>query len=145
MQAVAARRCPPPSGRGALARREIDRRVPRLRPQLGATDAHIGESVLGEIVGPVDVAQVDEDRLLERVPDALEVEGPEGVPFGDDDEGVGALSAGIGILGVLDAVEQVPCLLHAFGIVGSDARAAIDEAGDDRRGKGPRACRRCSA
>src|SRR3954454_25335770 len=52
------------------------------------------------------------------------------------DEGVGALGAGIGILAVLDAFEDVLGLVHAFGIVGPDSRAAIGQAGDDREGRG---------
>jgi len=46
--------------------------------------------------GLVDVAQVDDDRSLHQQLDTVEVQGPELVPFGQDDQGVGALGGFVG-------------------------------------------------
>jgi hypothetical protein len=52
----------------------------------------------------IDVAQIDHHRRAQRSLDAAKVEGAERVPFGDDDQRVGALEAGIGAAGEFDAV-----------------------------------------
>ena len=59
-------------------------------------DADIGEAELPHQLGPVDVAQVDQDGIAHHAPHALEVERPEGIPFGHDHQRVGPVGAGIG-------------------------------------------------
>lgn len=54
-------------------------------------DAHIIEAALADVPGAVDVAQIDDDRALEQLLDAIEVERAESVPFRHDRQGVGAL------------------------------------------------------
>src|SRR5579883_1603269 len=83
-------RCRPPSRAAppGTARRS-------LRAGLRPSDAVVDEAELRHLVGAIDVAQVDQDRLLHRLLDALEIEGAELLPFGDADERVGALGAGV--------------------------------------------------
>ena len=46
----------------------------------------IGEAI--DFARSIDVAQVDQDRLFHDRFKAIEVEGPELLPFGDDDQGI---------------------------------------------------------
>jgi hypothetical protein len=69
-------------------------------------NAVVGEAV--PILRAVDVAQVDQHRLLHRGPAALEIERAELLPFGDDDEGIGAVGAGIGAVAEFDPAELPP-------------------------------------
>src|SRR5580692_3734574 len=83
-------------------------------------DAVIREPL--ELFRPVDVAQVDQHRLLHHALEAVEIEGAELLPFGDDDEGVGAFRAGIGALAEFDSRKHLPGLRHADRVVGPHAR-----------------------
>jgi hypothetical protein len=93
-------------------------------------DAVIGEAL--DLLGAIDVAQVDQDRLLHHRPQAFEIERPELSPFGDDDEGVGVLGAVIGPAGELDPADHLLGLRHSDGVVGAHPRAHVGERGDER-------------
>ena len=71
-----------------------------------------------DVLGLVDVAQVHQHRGAHQGTDALQVEGAEGVPFGDDDQDVGALGGGVGVGAEVDAGQEVAGLGHARGVEG---------------------------
>src|SRR5215813_5283321 len=50
------------------------------------SDRKIGKSHFSQIVGIVDIAPVENDRLFQQLLDRLEVRPAELVPFGDDDK-----------------------------------------------------------
>ena len=64
--------------------------------------------------------------------DAIEIERAELIPFGHDDERVGLVAAGIGVVEKRQAFQNKAGLIHAFGIEGVDARPAVLQRGDDR-------------
>ena len=80
----------------------------------------------------VDVAQINEDLAAEQAGDAVEVERPELVPFGDNDQDIGALGCRIGVLGELDAGEDLLRLLAGDGIERGNARLRARSGFDDR-------------
>jgi hypothetical protein len=70
-----------------------------------------------QFLGATHVAQIHQRGPLHHALEAFEVEGVELLPFGDDDEGVGAFGAGIGTLTEFDACERLPDLLDVDRIV----------------------------
>src|SRR5262245_19191971 len=80
---------------------------PRIAFARGAwtADAFVGEAALRHVLGAVDVAQVHDYWPLEQAADAVEVEGPERLPLGDDDERVRTLDAAVGAARVLDVLQ----------------------------------------
>ena len=58
---------------------------------------------------------------------AVEIERAELVPFGDDDERVGALGAAIGVVAVVDVGQHLPRLLHADRIEGPNLGADVQQ------------------
>ena len=69
----------------------------------GAAHAVIGEALRRHYFGIIQVAAVDHDGVLEFVAQALEIEVGELFPFGEDQQGVGALGRFVGRVGELDA------------------------------------------
>src|SRR5580700_5160112 len=69
---------------------------------LPAADAVILEAGGAHLLRPVDVAQIDDERPVEELPHPPEVEGAERVPFGDQDQRVGAFHGFVGIGAVVD-------------------------------------------
>ena len=65
----------------------------------GPTDADVGESVLLHDLGVEEVAAIDDDGIAQGGVDALQVEGGELAPVGENEQGVGVAGGGIGILG----------------------------------------------
>src|SRR5215471_2927824 len=95
-----------------------------------ATDAVIRKPL--QFLGAIYVAQINKHGLPHHALEALEVEGAKLLPFGDDDERVGAFGAGIGTVAECDACEHLPGLLHPDGIIGSHRRSHVHERGDQR-------------
>ena len=91
----------------------------KLGGDFGSAPAHAveGKARLFSLAAIVDVAQVDEDLALERGGDALEVEGAEFVPLGDDHQRIGSVGGGISIVGEVYAGHQL------FGLVPRHGRA----------------------
>jgi hypothetical protein len=50
-----------------------------------SSDASVGKAERGHLFGPINVPNVDDDRLAHRGFDAGQIEHPERFPFGDDD------------------------------------------------------------
>ncbi len=67
-----------------------------------------------DLLGRIDVAQVDQHRLAHRGGQPLEVERAQRVPFGDQHHRVGALGRLVGAGAELDFGHERPRLLHAL-------------------------------
>ena len=93
-----------------------------LRPG-AAADALVAEAERAHRLQRIDVAQVDHHRLAQGGFYPRKVEGAERVPFGDDDQRVGAFEAGVGAAGEFDAGQQRLGRFGAFGIEGDDPRS----------------------
>ncbi len=95
-------------GRDEIGQHGVDRKRRRktshrsARPSGGglSPDAHIGEAVPGDFLRPVDVAQVDDHRPRHRLLELVEIERAELLPFGDDDQRIGAFGAAIGAVAI---------------------------------------------
>src|SRR5262245_16894979 len=82
------------------APREWPRRMGRLSCLLArrwSADAHVSEILKRHFFRPVDIAQVDENRSFQLGAHAIDIERAKLVPFGQNDEGVCSLGAGVGI------------------------------------------------
>jgi len=83
----------------------------------------------------IDIAQVDEDGLVEQGFHSCQVEAAELVPFGDDDEGVGALGGFVFVAAIGDGIAQdLAGFVHGRGVEGADCGALLQEASDDGEG-----------
>src|SRR3989344_6732960 len=96
------------------------------------SNSDVTEAVARHLFAAIDVAQVDEQFVRHARAKAGEVERTEGVPFGDDRHRIGAVGGGIGALLHLDIGHHWRRYVHAFGIVGGDPRAGVDQRLDDR-------------
>src|SRR6476469_89054 len=84
---------------------------PRLEPSynlwtLTTPNADIDKAVLAHVLGPIDVAQINDDCSFEQRLYASQIKSPEFVPFGGDHQSVRAIYARIGMLRVIDIAEQ---------------------------------------
>ena len=81
-------------------------RAARLRlavtANLRPADAGIGEARLRHFFRPIDITQIDDDGFGERCFQLLQVEGAEGVPFGEDDQDISAARRLVGPLAIGD-------------------------------------------
>ncbi len=70
----------------------------------------------------VDVAQVHQHEGANQGRHAFQVEGAEGVPFGDDDQDIGAFGGGVGVGAEVDAGKEAARLRRPrkSGFRGSD-------------------------
>src|SRR4051794_18237946 len=87
---------------GLSSRGLCDRATPHLAARragklclASSADAVIGEAGAGHLVRTIDVAQIDEHRLVHGLLEPAEIEGAKLLPFGHDDEGVGTFGATI--------------------------------------------------
>jgi len=92
-------------------------------PAEPAADADVTNSQRLHRLYRIDVAQIDDDRRSEACLDAGEIEGPELVPFGDNDSRICSIQAGVGAVGELDARQERFRRSNAFRIVGDDVGA----------------------
>ena len=67
---------------------------------------------------------------------AAEIKGAEGVPFGDDDKGMGPCRRVIGALREMNVIEQAPRRRHAGWIIGPDNGALVLQGLDYGQGRG---------
>ena len=89
------------------------------------TDAFIAKTKCRHVLGPVDVAQIDDHRLRHLTLQALQIERAELHPFGHDHERIGPVRAGIGVLAIFDFWQVAARLLHPDRIVSADFRAHV--------------------
>ena len=91
-----------------------------LRKPLAAAHAEVSKALFPHDVRRVQVAAVEDDRLLELVPQLFEVGRTELRPLGHNHQGIRAVHRLVGIGGVLDSLaiaEQRPAALHGHRIV----------------------------
>src|ERR1051326_2558721 len=95
----------------------------------------IGEAHFSQIVGVVDVSPVENDGLLQKLLNRVKVRPAELVPFGDDEERVGAFEGIVVAPKITDAVaEDFLRLVHRLGVVRLNRGAGLEERfGDDDR------------
>src|SRR5690606_21086797 len=113
----------------AASRRESTK---GMMPLIAAgSNSYVSETVARDFLAAIDVAQVDEKPAGHRGAEARKVKGPEGVPFGDDGDRIGAFGRGIGAVLHLDLGHHRCCDRHAFRIIGGDACAGVEQGLDD--------------
>src|SRR5688572_13103605 len=84
--------------------------------------------------GPfIDVAQVDQRITVHHAGDRGEIERPELVPFGDDDQGVGAARGAFRVVGERNAADQLLGLFARDRVEGRNIGATLGEPGDERK------------
>src|SRR5579863_9011118 len=104
--------------RGLLHPLAPDRDVAELRPL--------------HLVGAVDVAQIDDHRARHYALEPSQIERAELLPFGGDDDGIGAVGGGIGAVAIFNGGQKRFDLLHAGRIVAAHRGAEVVQRGDQR-------------
>ena len=85
---------------------------------------------MGHSPGLEEVPAVEDDRFPEPFLDEVEIRVAVLVPFGDDDEGIGAGDDVIQIVAVINPVaEDLLCFPDRFGIMGLDVGAQFQKPG----------------
>lgn len=122
-----------PHGEPITGAAGVRRATEALRlPARRAPDAGIDEAQRLHVLPPIDISQVDDHRLPHFPLQALEIERAELDPFRHDHKRVGIARAGIGILCIGDLGQFAPGLVHARRVEGTDRRAHVGEADDER-------------
>ena len=107
-----------------------DPRTERLGKRVvAASDAVILEAEFAHLDGVVDVASVEEDGLSHDGFESFEVELPEFVPLGDEDEGIDSFGGFVGAFHVGDVGEDAFGVFDGDGVEGLDLGAFGEEGG----------------
>ena len=105
-----------------------------MRPASSRPTREVAKTFGGDALWLVEVAQIDHERRGEPGFQRGEVERPELVPLGRDDDAVGAFGGLVGVGAVVDRRQQGLRRRHRRRVEGADLRAALHESLDHRNG-----------
>src|SRR5205085_4280220 len=108
----------PPRCLAALMAARAAMAVAALRSAERPAHARIDEAETLHLLGPIDVPEIDDHRPRHRTLKGVEIKRSELLPFGHDDQCIGAFRAVVGAVAVDDVGQHLPRLLHAGWIVG---------------------------
>src|SRR5690242_16599491 len=92
-----------------------------------AADAEITKASVFRFLAVIDVPEVNKDPAPKRFRNFFQVERPELVPLGHDDEGVRTGCRGVGVVREIDAHKNFLCLLASHRIVRAHFGAAFHQ------------------
>ena len=93
-----------------------------------AADRMIGQARLAHILGAIDIAKIDENIAAHGVKIMRRCQGPEFVPFGDDNRHIRALEAGSGAVGENGgAWQHGACFFHRLRVIDPHHRTGLNQ------------------
>lgn len=100
-----------------------------------STNAIILKPVLLEFLGIVDVAAVDDKRILHRLVHDTPARQAELLPLGEHEQGIGVEHGVVHVFGVENLVtDAATALVHCHGIVNADGAAGFEQEVDGDEG-----------